>query len=88
MLTPPNGSSLVPRLTFSEAVTVWSGNEAVYLKGPARAYPSCGLFIFAAELWEKISMNGLDELFEQILHSERNFKARINKLRECKPSFY
>lgn len=29
-------------------------------------------------------MSELNTLFEQILHSERDFKARIDKLRECK----
>ena len=29
-------------------------------------------------------MSELNALFEQILHSERDFKARIDKLRECK----
>ena len=32
-------------------------------------------------------MDGLNELFEQIFHSERNFKARITKIRECKPMY-
>ena len=29
-------------------------------------------------------MAELNELFEQILHSERNFKERTSRLRECK----
>lgn len=32
-------------------------------------------------------MDGLNELFEQILHSEQNFKAGITKIRECKPMY-
>ena len=66
---------------------IWSGNEAMHLG--AGAHIAAGS-LFAEWTWydEKTGMNGLDELFEQILHSERNFKARINKLRECKPSFF
>ena len=94
MLTPPNGPCKVKSGPQTKIFGSNTRNNLVWERGcvpegaGARISQLWSAFIKAAELWEKMSMNGLDELFEQILHSERNFKARVNKLRECKPSFY
>ena len=94
MLTPPNGPCKVKSGPQTKIFGSNTRNSLVWERGCVpdggrRAHiPAVVCIHKAAELWEKMSMNGLDELFEQILHSERNFKARVNKLRECKPSFY